>query len=755
MSDQTPATVAPGTIHGYADRFSVAPGEQIEFKFSCDEPGNFHAEIVRLINGDTNPDGPGFLEERIETSITGDYPGRQQNTEIGSWIEIAGNVEIGDEGALHAFVMPTSPSVATQTIIAAFDDSKRAGWWLGITDGALTMRFGDGSTVSSVTTGEPLLPGIWYSVSASWSEGRTTVNSIPVINSYNSLWSPAVGQVRRGEGSDSTVKPADGPSILIAANSRGDGRENKFNGKIEAPKYYTRPLDEDDREKLAASEVLESGLAAHWNFAVEITAHDVATDHITDVGPTAFAGVCRNAPCRGMTGHNWNGREEVYRHAPDQYGAIHFHDDDLDDARWQTNVTLTVPEAMTSDVYALKATLGDFTDYVPFWVLPPRGTATSKILLLFPTASYMAYANDHIVPEVSVAQSISGHVSVIAGADLYLQGHPELGLSTYDLHNDGSGVAFSSRLRPITTMRPGFRHSTGSLWQFPADLHLVEWLNAEGLEFDVATDEDLQSEGTELLQRYNVVMTGSHPEYYSERMLDSWQDYLDRGGRAMYLGGNGFYWIIGYHPEKPHLIEVRKCEAGCRAWQARPGEYYLATTGERSGIWRNRNRAPQKLFGVGFASEGFDYSSPYRPLQDWTDDRASFITAGIENEELIGDFGLVGGGASGYEIDRYDLSLGSPPHALVVASSDGAHSDNYPRVVEEVMFPFDGQGGTDDFQVRADIVYFTTNNGGAVFTTGSISWAGSLSHNAHDNNVARMTGNVLREFAKDGPITPI
>jgi len=51
-------------------------------------------------------------------------------------------------------------------------------------------------------------------------------------------------------------------------------------------------------------------------------------------------------------------------------------------------------------------------------------------------------------------------------------------------------------------------------------------------------------------------------------------------------------------------------------------------------------------------------------------------------------------------------------------------------------------GETMDYQVRGDIVYFTTRNGGAVFSAGSIAWCGSLSHNGYDNNVC---GQVLRK----------
>jgi N,N-dimethylformamidase len=42
--------------------------------------------------------------------------------------------------------------------------------------------------------------------------------------------------------------------------------------------------------------------------------------------------------------------------------------------------------------------------------------------------------------------------------------------------------------------------------------------------------------------------------------------------------------------------------------------------------------------------------------------------------------------------------------------------------------------------------------GGAVFSTGSIAWCGSLSHNNYDNNVSRITANVLERFMDDEPL---
>ena len=48
---------------GYADKFGVHPGDKIRFYVNCDGPTNYKAEIVQMINGDTNPRGPGLDRE--------------------------------------------------------------------------------------------------------------------------------------------------------------------------------------------------------------------------------------------------------------------------------------------------------------------------------------------------------------------------------------------------------------------------------------------------------------------------------------------------------------------------------------------------------------------------------------------------------------------------------------------------------------------------------------------------------------------
>ncbi len=217
----------------------------------------------------------------------------------------------------------------------------------------------------------------------------------------------------------------------------------------------------------------------------------------------------------------------------------------------------------------------------------------------------------------------------------------------------------------------------------------------------------------------------------------------------MYLGGNGFYWRIAYRPDNPGIIEVRRAEDGTRAWNAAPGEYHMGFSGEYGGLWSRQARPPNAIAGIGFVAQGFDVSSHYRRRPEAVDPRAAFIFAGVD-DEILGAFGHIGGGAAGDELDAFDRRQGSPAHALVVASSEG-HSNAYHLANDTVLVPNAATSALHSPAVRADMVFFECPNGGAVFSTGSIAYAGALGHNGYDNNIARLTGNVLARFVDPAP----
>jgi N,N-dimethylformamidase len=334
---------------------------------------------------------------------------------------------------------------------------------------------------------------------------------------------------------------------------------------------------------------------------------------------------------------------------------------------------------------------------------------------------------------------------MLSADDVYLSEHRELGLSSYDTHVDGSGVCYSSGARPILNMRP-----RGNAFNYVNDTHILDWLEEQDIAYDVLTDEDIDREGAQALKPYRAVITGSHPEYVSRPMLDAFQAYQNGGGRHMYLGGNGFYWRIAFHPDRIGQIEIRRGISGTRTWEGEAGENHLSFTGEPSGLWRSSGRAPQRLVGVGFDAQVFDHSAFYRRMPGSFDPRVSFAFEGVGAEERIGDFGLRLGGAAGLEIDRADRTLGSAPNLLILATANQFGSGGLPTP-EEFRTMHRGLTGEQNAQVRADIVFFETSAGGAVFATGSIAWCCALSHKGYDNNVSRLTGNVLRRFLDPKP----
>jgi N,N-dimethylformamidase len=733
---------------GYTDPFSVEHGQSIAFKVSAVQPGRYRAEIVRLRCADHT--GIGLKQTAVATPINGEYVARWQPVYAGSYVEV-GVPEVFNlqRVTLQAYVWPTTPSQRRQVLLGTWDETGSRGYALILDEaGALALLVGDGSSRQLVSTYVPLLERHWYLVAASFSAtlGEAWVGQRPLVR-Y------ARGGTTAERQAQLTVTPAAGGAFHMAAWSQqaGDGPHagrviagGFYNGKLEAPVVASRPLTPQERTALvddATPAVLDDAVVAHWDFS-----RDIPTTRVVDISPHGRHGTTINLPTRAMKGHAWDGSEYSWTHRPTHYGAIHFHDDDLYDCGWETDFTFTVPDDLSSGLYCVYLTQDGAEDYVPFVVRPRRGSARAPLALLLPTASYWAYANRHVEIEWRERENVVGYFVTVDPTALFLHEHPEFGVSMYDLHSDGSGVCYASRLRPMLNMRPKER-----LWQLPADTHIIDWLDAKGFSYDVITEDDLDAEGLELLAPYRCVMTGTHPEYPSKRMLDAIAAYQNQGGRFIYLGGNGFYWRTSYHPELPGVIEMRRAEDGIRSWLAEGGEYYHSFTGELGGMWRRMGRAPQSVAGTGMTAQGFDVSTYYERTPASFDPRVAFIFEGLGATERIGAFGLIGGGAAGWEIDRADHTLGTPPHALVVATATH-FSSVYHWVKEELTHTHSANTGETCPFVRCDMVFYETLHGGAVFSTSSIAWAGALSHNGYTNNVSRLTENVIRRFLDPAPL---
>jgi N,N-dimethylformamidase len=732
----------------YSDRISAAPGESVEIKVSAPEAGEYSARLIRLICGDEGPHGPGFKEQEIASPVARRYPARFQRVPSGSHVAFhKGGPQLSGSFTLLAMIWPTLPAKGSpQAILGNFDAANRSGCSLLIDgSGRLAVQIGANHVVHLPT---PLVDRNWYlvSVAVDAAAGSLTLrqNALnhrgpgkAVTEMTVPLDSAIAALMRVGEG-------VGGP-FRIAAWSAGEIAAAHYNGKIDSPAVAARALAAEEIERFGRRGGSDAGgLLAAWDFS-----RGISGIAVEDVSGNGHHGRTVNLPARAMKGWNWDGSEYNWTRKPEQYGAIHFHDDDLYDCEWETDFAWEVPAGLKSGIYCIHLSQqgknGSYEEYVPVCVRPGAGQKRAKLALLIPTASYWAYANQQMATSWTFNELSMGVFETMTEVDRYLEEHPGLGMSVYDNHSDGSGVCYSSSLRPILNMRPKTH-----LWQFNADTHITDWLEAQGIEYDVITDDDLEREGLDLLKPYRCVMTGTHPEYYTLKMLDAVQAYTDLGGRLIYMGANGFYWRIAYHPELPGVIEHRRAEDGMRAWIAEGGEYYMGFTGELSGLWRRMDRAPNLLVGAGFTAQGFDHSSSYRRRPESFDPRAAFIFEGIGKDEVIGDFGVFGDGAAGWEIDRADHSLGTPRHALIVAEAT-EFPCSYHWVKEEFNHTHSAIDGETCPLVRCDMMFFETPNGGAVFSTSSISWAGALAHDGYKNNVSRITANVVKRFLDSTP----
>jgi hypothetical protein len=237
----------------------------------------------------------------------------------------------------------------------------------------------------------------------------------------------------------------------------------------------------------------------------------------------------------------------------------------------------------------------------------------------------------------------------------------------------------------------------------PAEWRMLGWLEREGFPYDLYSETQLHS-GALNLDDYRVLMLGPHPEYWSQKMYYKLKTWVhERGGKLMYLGGNGLNCDVEFRDEKTMLVKNGDERARIRRGL--------------ESRFHTRAESEANLLGVVFTYDGIMTSAPFKVLDagHW-----AFQGTGLKNGDLFGQKSLhkrCPGGASGHETDK--LSPFSPKNVQQLAH--GMNPDN---------------GG-------ADLVYYDAAQGGGVFSAGSITWPSSL---LVDAAVSQITGNVLRRF---------
>ncbi|MDR7073181.1 N,N-dimethylformamidase beta subunit family domain-containing protein [Fictibacillus barbaricus] len=233
--------------------------------------------------------------------------------------------------------------------------------------------------------------------------------------------------------------------------------------------------------------------------------------------------------------------------------------------------------------------------------------------------------------------------------------------------------------------------------------HILKWLEKNNYNYNIFTDYDFNNNPS-LINSYKTVIISTHSEYWSTAMYNGLKNYLNRGGNLLYLSGNGVYWKVAL---KGNQIEAKK-----------DGGYHTFTS-EKGGNFYKIGMPETSMIGVGYRSTGFSVSAPYKVMNNthWI-----FSNTGIKNGDLIGRTGLntvngTNGGASGWETDQVDQF--TPKNYVLLA-----------RGINLI-----GKG--------ADMIYYDHSGGGGVFSTGSITFGGSL---AVDAQLSKIVSNVLKRF---------
>ncbi len=250
--------------------------------------------------------------------------------------------------------------------------------------------------------------------------------------------------------------------------------------------------------------------------------------------------------------------------------------------------------------------------------------------------------------------------------------------------------------------------------QAPAEWRLAAWLEREGLDYDYYAEAQLH-DGTLDLDAYRILIISVHPEYWTRQMYLRVKEWVHgRGGRLMYLGGNGLN------------CEVELLEGGamrCFSQLVSEGDGSLAMRDPHNPAIRWESRFHRRfeseanLLGVVTTHTGIMTAAPYRCARP---EHWSFDGTGLKEGDLFGIHSLherIHGGASGHETDK--MSEHSPKNALMLAK--GINPEN---------------GGSE-------IVHYETDSGGAVYSVGSINWVHSL---LVDDAVSRITANVIARF---------
>lgn len=691
-------------ITGYLDRLAVDAGTQVELMASG-PAGEATLSLERLRSADPGLIGSGAGSRSVQWGQPSRVRLDDRELALGSFLCVPPAPHLLPIGsfAVELWVLPTLRPHAWSALAAQWAPADARFGIFQTRDGTVTAAVSqNGRRCVWVSLRATLELGRWQHLRLDWDavSGRVSLQ-----RGYPTA--PQV-EVRERACTPGPLHASGAPLCFGARSADGtaDAAGDHFDGRL------ARPLLRGEHEEPLGN----------WDLS-----QDVGMATVPDSSRHRHPATLVNAPMRATTGPGWQGRPSTrYSDDPSRYDSVHLHSDDLDDADWPVTVSVDVPAA-AEGVHAitLRNGAGDSATW-PFVVRPCAPREACAVLL--PTLTWRAYGSNR--------RSFTWTEDGVLDA----------GLCLYDLHADGSMVTLASCHRPTRSGTPFRGFANWGPHLLTADLYMVDWLEHEAIGYDVLADEHLDADGLDAIRSYRCLILGAHPEYATAAMLDALEQYLAQGGRLIYPGGNGLYWVTSIDPERPHLIEVRKSVPGefPEDGAPEPGESEHQTTLEPGGLWEVQGRSPSRIVGLTHSANRHDPVAPgsgYVRTAASRDRRWDWVFHGV-NDEPFGETGLALGHAAGYEMDVVPERL---PADLL------SETVRLARARDSSFFGLRRL----NLEIASDLAIGLAPNGGAVFSAGSVSWGSALSADGYRGAVGTITGNVVRRMLDTPAGTPI
>jgi hypothetical protein len=185
-----------------------------------------------------------------------------------------------------------------------------------------------------------------------------------------------------------------------------------------------------------------------------------------------------------------------------------------DGAQWDPVATFTIPQDWPSGLYLARVASGAPAPIDLLFVVRAAAGTEQKLLLVVPDCTYQAY-------------------NTWGGRSLYgnLSGN----------HDAGAFRSASAFRIPVAFELSFDRPNRGYNIPDMPEAPFLRWLARSGIPVDVCTLRDVHFGR---VNQYPLVVFVGHHEYWSYRMRDNIESYVDAGGHVAFFSGNTCWWQI-------------------------------------------------------------------------------------------------------------------------------------------------------------------------------------------------------------------